>query len=80
MSKQELPEVRENPDVHVDPPPDPPGHVHGGVGYVEHQQIPPVTPDPPMSAQLDEQDVPDEIQEGNEGSGGSQSDESEPTA
>jgi hypothetical protein len=79
MSKDDLPEVRENPDVHVDPPPDPPGRVLGGVGYVEHDRIPPVTPDPPLSAQFDEADMPDEIQEGDETDGGRDSGESEPT-
>jgi hypothetical protein len=79
MSKQDLPEVRENPDVHVDPPPDPPGHVDGGVGYKEHQQIPPVTPDPPLSAQFDDQTMPDEIQEGEDTNGGRDSEASEPT-
>ena len=79
MSKQDLPEVRENPDVKVDPPPDP-GHAPGGVGYVEHQQIPPVTPDPPLSAQFDEGSIPDELQEGDDTNGGRDSDHSEPTA
>ncbi|HEU4567338.1 MAG TPA: hypothetical protein VFR99_04825 [Marmoricola sp.] len=79
MKKDDLPEVRENPDVSIDPPPDPPGHVPGGVGYVEHDQIPPVTPDPPLSAQFEE-DLPDEIQEGDDTDGGRESQESEPTA
>jgi hypothetical protein len=50
------------------------------VGYVEHQQIPPVTPDPPLSAQFDEGSIPDELQEGDDTNGGRDSDHSEPTA
>ena len=77
MKKEDLPEVRENPDVHVDPPPAP-SHAPGGVGYVEHTQIPPVTPDPPLSAQFDDQDMPDAIQEPDDTDGGRDSEESEP--
>ena len=76
MKKQDLPEVREDPNVHVDPQPDP-GHAPGGVGYVEHQLIPPVTPDPPLSAQFDD-DMPEEIKQGDDTDGGRDSKESEP--
>ena len=47
----------------IDPDPDP-GNEAGGPDAVEEETVlPPLTPDTPLSAQLDEDDVPDEVQE-----------------
>jgi hypothetical protein len=52
------------PEPKVDPEPDP-GNEAGGVDAVtEHGTFPPVPPDEPLNAQMEEEDVPDEIQEG----------------
>jgi hypothetical protein len=51
------------PVPHVDPDPDP-GNEAGGTDAVEEETVvPPVTPDTPLSAQFDEDDVPDAVQE-----------------
>jgi len=52
------------PEPKIDPDPDP-GNEAGGVDAVpEHGTHPPVPPDEPLNAQMEEEDVPDEIQEG----------------
>lgn len=49
------------PEPHIDPPPD---EAPGGVDAVQHspEDFPPATPDQPSAAQLDDDDVPDEVQ------------------
>ena len=52
------------PEPKIDPDPDP-GNEAGGVDAVpEHGTHPPVPPDEPLNAQMEEEDVPEEIQEG----------------
>lgn len=51
------------PEPQVDAEPDP-GNEAGGTDAVEEDtSLPPVTPDVPLSAQMEDDDVPDEIQE-----------------
>lgn len=50
------------PEPQVDQDPDPGNEAGGADAVAEQTSLPPVTPDVPLSAQLDE-DVPDEIQE-----------------
>ena len=51
------------PEPQIDEEPDP-GNEAGGPDAVEEEtSIPPLTPDVPLSAQLDDEHVPDEIQE-----------------
>jgi hypothetical protein len=52
------------PEPTIDRDPDP-GNEAGGVDAVpEHGTFPPVPPDEPLNAQMEEEDVPEEIQEG----------------
>lgn len=54
------------PEPQVDPDPDP-GNEAGGVDAVEENgTFPPVPPDEPLNAQMEDEKVPDEIQEGEE--------------
>lgn len=56
----------EAPEPHIDEDPDE-GDAAGGVDAIEPaHQADPVTPDAPMSPQVDENAVPDAIQEGEE--------------
>jgi hypothetical protein len=51
------------PEPQVDPDPDP-GNQAGGVDAVpENGTFPPVPPDEPLNAQMEEETVPDEVQE-----------------
>jgi hypothetical protein len=51
------------PEPQVDPDPDP-GNEAGGVDAVEENgTFPPVPPDEPLNAQMEDERVPDEIQE-----------------
>jgi hypothetical protein len=51
------------PEPKIDPDPDP-GNEAGGVDAVREQgTFPPVPPDEPLNAQMEEETVPDEIQE-----------------
>jgi hypothetical protein len=51
------------PEPKIDPDPDP-GNEAGGVDAVqENGTFPPVPPDEPMSAQMADEDVPDELSE-----------------
>lgn len=52
------------PEPTIDADPDPGNGAGGADAVTEETSIPPVTPDVPLSAQLDEDIVPDEIQEG----------------
>ncbi len=47
----------------IDPEPDPGNEVGGTDAVAEDPAVPPVTPDVPMSAQLDDDDIPDAIQQ-----------------
>ncbi len=61
MTRTTVPSIVPTPEV--DPDPDP-GNEVGGTDAVEDDAgVPPVTPDVPLSAQLDDEHVPDEIQE-----------------
>jgi hypothetical protein len=52
------------PEPKIDPDPDP-GNEAGGVDAVpENGTFPPVPPDEPLNAQMSDEAVPDEIQEG----------------
>ncbi len=51
------------PEPKVDANPDPGNEVGGPDAIPEDTAIPPVTPDVPLSAQVDDDVVPDEIQE-----------------
>jgi hypothetical protein len=54
------------PEPKIDPDPDP-GNEAGGVDAVhENGTFPPVPPDEPLSAQMAEEAVPDELQTGEE--------------
>jgi hypothetical protein len=49
------------PEPHIDPDPDP-GNEAGGVDAVpENGTFPPVPPDEPLNAQMEDEKVPDEI-------------------
>jgi hypothetical protein len=51
------------PEPHIDPDPDP-GNEAGGVDAVAENAIfPPVPPDEPMSAQMADEEVPDELRQ-----------------
>ena len=51
------------PEPKIDPDPDP-GNEAGGVDAVrENGTFPPVPPDEPLNAQMEDEDVPDEIQQ-----------------
>jgi hypothetical protein len=53
----------EIPEPRIDPDPDP-GNEAGGVDAVpDNRTFPPVPPDEPLNAQMEEETVPDEIQE-----------------
>jgi hypothetical protein len=53
----------EIPEPHIDAEPDP-GNEAGGVDAVPDKgTFPPVPPDEPLNAQMEEEKVPDEIQE-----------------
>ena len=51
------------PEPQIDPEPDP-GNEAGGTDAVEEETtFPPVTPETPLSAQIDDSDMPDEVSE-----------------
>ena len=52
------------PEPKIDPDPDP-GNEAGGVDAVpDNGTFPPVPPDEPLNAQMSDEEVPDEIQQG----------------
>lgn len=61
MTRTQVPSVAPVPQVDEDP--DPGNEAGGPDAIVEDTPFPPLTPDVPLSAQLDEDVVPDEIQE-----------------
>lgn len=70
------------PEPHIDPDPDP-GNEAGGVDAVpENGTFPPVPPDEPLNAQMEEEDVPEEVQEPEEPDTGANVDDpsAEPSA
>jgi hypothetical protein len=65
------------PEPKIDPDPDP-GNEAGGVDAVpDNGTFPPVPPDEPLNAQMDDEEVPDEIQQGEEADTGA--DDEDPT-
>lgn len=60
MTRTPVPSIVPTPAV--DPDPDPGNEVGGADAVQEDVAVPPVTPDVPLSAQVDDDHVPDEIQ------------------
>jgi hypothetical protein len=63
------------PEPKIDPDPDP-GNEAGGVDAVpDNGTFPPVPPDEPLNAQMSDEAVPDEIQEGEDADSGANVDD-----